>query len=325
MPGRAAPAGALAVLLRGAARCWCRGSRGAAATTRWWPVARGCRWRSSWARRCTLPDGGGRASRCSADVTTAQTRRLVESAVDTYDKSKSFYARAGRRRRRARPARPRRRRDGRGAGRPTGTTTSAWTRSRARSRTRPVRPRSSTPATTPRPANSWEAFSLDSVTAAFEDLDRWGVAGNHDHGVVREHATSPTTAGGCSTGPCVQRARPHHADRRRRPAVQRPGQTGATRPASASTRSAAGSPTRPAPPTSEGHHAAGPRRRPRRARRSTRGLRGPGARRPPARPGRPDPGGRRATARSATPTPTARPAARRTPSRSAASCAARPR
>ncbi len=30
---------------------------------------------------------------------------------------------------------------------------------------------------------AWEAFSLDSVTAAFEDLDdRWGVAGNHDHG-----------------------------------------------------------------------------------------------------------------------------------------------
>ncbi len=29
---------------------------------------------------------------------------------------------------------------------------------------------------------SWEAFSLDSVSAAFEDLDRWGVAGNHDHG-----------------------------------------------------------------------------------------------------------------------------------------------
>ena len=29
---------------------------------------------------------------------------------------------------------------------------------------------------------SWEAFSLDSLDAAFEDLDRWGVAGNHDHG-----------------------------------------------------------------------------------------------------------------------------------------------
>jgi len=28
----------------------------------------------------------------------------------------------------------------------------------------------------------WEAFSLDSVTEAFEDYDRYGVAGNHDHG-----------------------------------------------------------------------------------------------------------------------------------------------
>jgi len=28
----------------------------------------------------------------------------------------------------------------------------------------------------------WEAFSLDSLQAAFEDWDRFGVAGNHDHG-----------------------------------------------------------------------------------------------------------------------------------------------
>ena len=28
----------------------------------------------------------------------------------------------------------------------------------------------------------WEAFSLDSLAAAFEDQDRFGVAGNHDHG-----------------------------------------------------------------------------------------------------------------------------------------------
>jgi hypothetical protein len=28
----------------------------------------------------------------------------------------------------------------------------------------------------------WEAFSLDSVDEAFRDLDRWGVAGNHDDG-----------------------------------------------------------------------------------------------------------------------------------------------
>lgn len=35
----------------------------------------------------------------------------------------------------------------------------------------------------------WEAFSLDSVTAAFRDLDqRWAVAGNHDNGAfVRAH------------------------------------------------------------------------------------------------------------------------------------------
>lgn len=37
----------------------------------------------------------------------------------------------------------------------------------------------------------WEAFSLDSVSAAFGDLDdRWAVAGNHDNGsFVREHMT----------------------------------------------------------------------------------------------------------------------------------------
>lgn len=28
----------------------------------------------------------------------------------------------------------------------------------------------------------WEAFSLDSLAVTFEDLDRWAVAGNHDHG-----------------------------------------------------------------------------------------------------------------------------------------------
>ena len=30
--------------------------------------------------------------------------------------------------------------------------------------------------------SSWEAFSLDSVSAAFGDQPRWGVAGNHDNG-----------------------------------------------------------------------------------------------------------------------------------------------
>lgn len=30
--------------------------------------------------------------------------------------------------------------------------------------------------------SAWEAFSLDSMQASFSDLDRWAVAGNHDHG-----------------------------------------------------------------------------------------------------------------------------------------------
>jgi hypothetical protein len=30
--------------------------------------------------------------------------------------------------------------------------------------------------------STWEAFSLDSVSSAFDGLDRWAVAGNHDHG-----------------------------------------------------------------------------------------------------------------------------------------------
>lgn len=30
--------------------------------------------------------------------------------------------------------------------------------------------------------SEWEAFSLDSVTSAFHDLDRWAIPGNHDHG-----------------------------------------------------------------------------------------------------------------------------------------------
>ncbi len=36
----------------------------------------------------------------------------------------------------------------------------------------------------------WEAFSLDSLARAFRDVDRWAVAGNHDNGTfVREHLT----------------------------------------------------------------------------------------------------------------------------------------
>lgn len=33
----------------------------------------------------------------------------------------------------------------------------------------------------------WEAFSLDSLAATFDDLHRWSVAGNHDHGAFVRH------------------------------------------------------------------------------------------------------------------------------------------
>ena len=67
---------------------------------------------------------------------------------------------------------------------------------------------------------SWEAFSLDSVTAAFDGLDRWGVAGNHDHGdFVHDYLGRPRLDDARRRG--RRRARRHDAARRRRPALQR--------------------------------------------------------------------------------------------------------
>ena len=45
----------------------------------------------------------------------------------------------------------------------------------------------------------WEAFSLDSLQAAFDDWDRFGVAGNHDHGTFVTHLPRRPRAGPCST------------------------------------------------------------------------------------------------------------------------------
>jgi predicted phosphodiesterase len=115
------------------------------------------------------------------DVTTAQTRRLVESAIDTYAKSKTFYRDAAeeaaaldlrepgsdetvvalvsdRHDNVGMDAVARAVADAGGAGAvfDAGDDTSS--------------------------GKSWEAFSLDSVSTTFEDLDRWAVAGNHDHG-----------------------------------------------------------------------------------------------------------------------------------------------
>jgi hypothetical protein len=115
------------------------------------------------------------------DVTTAQTRRLIESAIDTYDKSKTFYAAAA----------------VEAAGLSLrvpddGDTVVAFVSDRHDNIGMDPVARAIADAAGATAVfdggddtsvgRSWEAFSLDSVTAAFEDLDRWGVAGNHDHG-----------------------------------------------------------------------------------------------------------------------------------------------
>jgi hypothetical protein len=115
------------------------------------------------------------------DVTTAQTRRLIESAIDTYDTSKTFYAAA------AHLAASLDLRAPQG-----GDTVVAFVSDRhdnigMDSVARSIADAAGATAVfdggdDTSAGKSWEAFSLDSVTKAFEDLDRWGVAGNHDHG-----------------------------------------------------------------------------------------------------------------------------------------------
>ena len=115
------------------------------------------------------------------DVTTNQTRRLIESAISTYDKSKTFYAKAADAAGRLQLHRPEDgetvvllvsdRHDNIGmdkVARAIGDAGGATAVFDAGDDT-------ST-------GNSWEAFSLDSLDAVFHDLPRWGIAGNHDHG-----------------------------------------------------------------------------------------------------------------------------------------------
>ncbi len=117
----------------------------------------------------------------SGDVTTKQTRRLIESAVDTYNTSKAFYVRAAE--------------DAAGLGlrNPVeGDTVVAFVSDRHDNIGMDPVARAIADAAgatgvfdggdDTSSGNSWEAFSLDSVTEAFDGLDRWGVAGNHDNG-----------------------------------------------------------------------------------------------------------------------------------------------
>jgi len=130
--------------------------------------------------RVTLPEEA-QAIEVRVDVTTAQTRRLVESAIDTYAESKTFYRAAAEEAAGLDLREPGSdetvvvlvsdRHDNVGmdavtraiadAGGATGVLDAGDDTSSGK---------------------SWEAFSLDSVSEAFEDLDRWGITGNHDHG-----------------------------------------------------------------------------------------------------------------------------------------------
>ncbi len=117
----------------------------------------------------------------SGDVTTGQTRRLVASAIDTYDTSKEFYADAAERAASLPLRQPEE-----------GETVVVFVSDRHDNIgmdpvARAIGDAAGATAVfdggdDTSTGSTWEAFSLDSVTSAFEDLDRWAVAGNHDHG-----------------------------------------------------------------------------------------------------------------------------------------------
>jgi hypothetical protein len=127
-----------------------------------------------------LPDGLERVE-VRGDVTTAQTRRLIESAVDTYDKSKVFYASTAEQARSLDVRKPLE-----------GDTVVAFVSDRHDNIgmdpvARAIADAAGATAVfdggdDTSSGKTWEAFSLDSVSEAFKGFDRWGVAGNHDNG-----------------------------------------------------------------------------------------------------------------------------------------------
>lgn len=113
--------------------------------------------------------------------TTTQTRRLIASAVSTYDKSKAFYAAAAEEAAGLDLRRPgdgetvallvSDRHDNIGmdpVARAVGDAAGATVVLDAGDDTSTGQP--------------WEAFSLDSLDRTFDDLDRYAIAGNHDNG-----------------------------------------------------------------------------------------------------------------------------------------------
>ncbi len=116
-----------------------------------------------------------------SDVTTLGTRRLIQSAINTYDKSQVFYDQAVESATDLELRQPGEdetvvalvsdRHDN------IGMDPVARAVADAAGATAVFDAGDDTSS-----GQSWEAFSLDSVTVAFEDVDRYAVAGNHDNG-----------------------------------------------------------------------------------------------------------------------------------------------
>lgn len=112
---------------------------------------------------------------------TTQSKRLVLSAIDTYDKSKEFYSSAAEE---AADLELREPEDGETVAllvsdRHDNIGMDRVARAIGERAGASVLLDAGDDTSTGSP---WEAFSLDSVAAAFDDWDRFGVAGNHDHG-----------------------------------------------------------------------------------------------------------------------------------------------
>ncbi len=153
---------------------WERDEAGVAAGQRWMPLS------EFLGPEVSLPDEVADLE-VRGDVTTDQTRRLIESAISTYDRSKTFYREAAAGARDLDLQQPgdgetvvlliADRHDNIGmdqVARAVGDAGGATVVFDAGDDTSV--------------GKAWETFSLDSVTAAFDGYDRFGVAGNHDHG-----------------------------------------------------------------------------------------------------------------------------------------------
>jgi predicted phosphodiesterase len=114
-------------------------------------------------------------------TTTEQTKRLVLSAVDTYDRSKKFYSSAALAAEELDLRQPE-----------ADETVAALVSDRHDNIgmdpvARAIADRAGATAVLnagddTSTGQSWEEFSLESVSSVFADFDRWAVAGNHDHG-----------------------------------------------------------------------------------------------------------------------------------------------